>query len=109
MRSDIVVIAGIASQDSAQMGLAANDDMIQALATDRPDQPFGKAILPGSGRCNRLVTDAHGAQSARDDRAVDAIPVPDHATRSLVPGECLSYLTRDPFGGRMCRDIDPDE
>jgi hypothetical protein len=34
------------SQDSAQMGLAENDDMIQALAADRPDQPFGKPILP---------------------------------------------------------------
>jgi hypothetical protein len=28
------------------MGLAENDDMIQALAADRPDQPLGKAILP---------------------------------------------------------------
>ena len=27
------------------MGLAKNDDMIQALAADRPDQPFDKAIL----------------------------------------------------------------
>jgi hypothetical protein len=41
MRSDIVVIAGIASQDSAQTGLAENDDMIQALAADRPDQRLG--------------------------------------------------------------------
>jgi hypothetical protein len=28
------------------MRLAKNDEMIQALAADRPDQPFGKAILP---------------------------------------------------------------
>ena len=28
------------------MGLAESDDMIQALAADRADQPFGKAILP---------------------------------------------------------------
>jgi hypothetical protein len=28
------------------MGLAENDDMIQALAADRPDQPFGKTVLP---------------------------------------------------------------
>jgi hypothetical protein len=28
------------------MGLAENDHVIQALAADRPDQPFGKAILP---------------------------------------------------------------
>ena len=28
------------------MGLAENDDMIQAVAAVGPDQPFGKAILP---------------------------------------------------------------
>jgi hypothetical protein len=28
------------------MDLAENDDVIQALAADRSDQPFGNAILP---------------------------------------------------------------
>jgi hypothetical protein len=28
------------------MRLTKNDDVIQALAADRPDQPFGEAILP---------------------------------------------------------------
>jgi hypothetical protein len=28
------------------MSLAENDDVIQALAADRPDQPSGDAILP---------------------------------------------------------------
>jgi hypothetical protein len=37
------------------MRLTKNDDMIQALAADRPDQPFGKAILPRRGWCGRLV------------------------------------------------------
>jgi hypothetical protein len=59
--------------------------------------------------CHRLVPDTHGTQSACDDCAVNVIPVPDHVARSLVPGECLRYLKRDPFGGRMCRDVDPDE
>jgi hypothetical protein len=36
------------------MRLTENDDMIQALAADRPDQPFGKAILPRRGWCNWL-------------------------------------------------------
>jgi hypothetical protein len=30
------------------MGLTENDDMIQALAADRPDQPFGQAIVKSS-------------------------------------------------------------
>jgi hypothetical protein len=28
------------------MHLTKNDDMIQALTPDRPDQPFGEGILP---------------------------------------------------------------
>ena len=43
--SDLVVIAGIGFQDSAQMRLAQDDEMIHGLAPDRADQPFGKAIL----------------------------------------------------------------
>src|SRR5258708_12669168 len=70
------------------MFLAQDNDVVQTLAPDRSDQPFGKAILPGT-------------QSACDDRTVDAIPVPDHVARSLVPGECLRYLTRDPHPTRL--------
>jgi hypothetical protein len=29
------------------MRFAPDDDMIETLVTDRSDQPFGKAILPG--------------------------------------------------------------
>ena len=60
-------------------------------------------------RCNRLVPDAHGTQSACDGHTVDAIPVPDHVAGGIVPGECLRDLSCNPFGGRMCRDVDPDK
>ena len=46
MRSDVVVIASIVSQDSTQMYLAHDNDVVQTLTPDRSDQPFGKAILP---------------------------------------------------------------
>jgi hypothetical protein len=36
------------------MRLTQDDDMIQTLAPDRSDQPFGKAILPRRGRRGRL-------------------------------------------------------
>jgi hypothetical protein len=38
------------------MRLTKNDDVIQALAADRPDQPFGKAVLPRRGWCGRAST-----------------------------------------------------
>src|SRR3990170_2967320 len=109
MRSDVVVIASIGSQDSAQMCLAQDDEMIHTLAPDRSDQPFGKAILPRRGWCSRLVPDAHGAQSACDDGAVDPIPIANEVLRGILPRKCLRYLTRNPFCRRLCRDVDPDE
>ena len=89
------------------MRLAQDNDVVRTRRIDsisRSAKPFCQG-----GRSNRLVPDAHGAQPACDDGAVDPIVVPDHVARSLVPGECLRYLTCDPFGGWMCRDVDPDK
>src|SRR5260370_35809739 len=109
VRSDEIVIAGVGFQDATQMHLAQDNDVVNTLTPDRSDQPFDKAILPGRGWCNRLVPNARGAQSAGDDAAVDPIAVPDHITRSLIPRKCLRYLTCNPFCGRICCDVDPDE
>jgi hypothetical protein len=48
-------------------------------------------------------------RGACDDHTVDAIPVSDHIARSLVTGECLCDLSRNPISGRMCCDVDPDK
>src|SRR4030088_2742225 len=109
MCSNFVVIASIGSQDSAQMCLAQDNDVVHTFTPDRSDQPFGKAILPGRGWCGRLVPDAHGAQSARDDGAINAIPIADEVVRSLIPRKCFHYLTCNPFFRRICCDVDLDE
>src|ERR1700686_4396308 len=71
--------------------------------------PISRSAKPGRGWCGRLVPDAHGAQSARDDAAIDPVAIADEVVRSLIPGKCLRYLTCNPFGRRMCCDVDPDE
>src|SRR5467141_1718697 len=109
MCSNFVVIASIGSQDSAQMHLAQDNDVVHTFTPDRSDQPFGKAILPRRGWCGRLVPNAHGAQSARDDAAIDPVAIADEVVRSLIPRKCLRYLTCNPFGRRICCDVDPDE
>jgi len=108
-RERMTPVLRVGFQDPAQMRLAQNDDVIQTLTPDRSDQPFSKAILPRRGWCNRFVPNAHRPQSACYDRTVDAIPVADHVVRGFIPGECFCDLTRNPFRGRMCRDVDPDE
>jgi hypothetical protein len=109
MRSDVIVIDGIGSQDPAQMRLAQDDKMVQALALDRADQPFGKAILQRRRRRDRLVPNAHGADSACDNGAVDAIPIADQIARRLIPRERLGQLARNPFSHRICCNVDPNQ
>ena len=91
------------------MHLAQDNDVVHTLTPDRSDQPLGEAILPRRGGRNRLIPDAHGAQSACDDRTIDAIPVAEHVARSFIPRECFGDLARNPFRGRMCCDADPDQ
>jgi hypothetical protein len=47
VRSNAVVIISVGFQNSAQMRLAQDNNVVQTLAPDRSDQPFGEAILPG--------------------------------------------------------------
>src|SRR6202171_801932 len=109
MRSDVVVVACVRSQNLAQMHLAQDNDVVHTFTPDRSDQPFGKAILPRRGWCGRFVPDAHGAQSACDDAAIDPVPIADEVARSLIPRKCLRYLTCNLFCRRICCDVDPDE
>src|SRR6202011_3678971 len=101
MRSNAVVIGRIVFQNPAQMILAQDNNVVQTLAPDRSDQPFGKAILPRRGWCSGLVPDPHGSQSACDDAAIDPIPIADEVARSLIPRKCLRYLTCNPFCCRL--------
>src|SRR5258708_1237977 len=109
MCSEAVIIVRIGSEDSAQMNLAQDNDVVQALTSDRSDQPFGKAILPGRGWCGGLVPDAHGAQPACHNGTIDAIPVTDHVARSFVPRECFCDLACNPLGCRVGCDVDAHE
>ena len=59
MSPQLIIISGILRQYPAQVRFAPNNRMVDALASDRTDQPFG-AVLPRRARGDRLVTDAHG-------------------------------------------------
>src|ERR1700730_3099948 len=109
MRSDAIVIASVRFQNSTQMSLTRENDVVQPLPPDRSDQPFGKAILPGRGWCNRFVPNAHGSQSACDDGAIDPIAIADHVTRGTVPRKSLADLACDPLRRRVGCEVDPDE
>jgi hypothetical protein len=57
MSPQLVIIGGILWQ------------MVDALASDRSDQPFCEAVLPRRARGDGLVTNAHGTKPAFDEHA----------------------------------------
>ena len=46
MRSEFIVIAGVVSEDSTQVGVAEDDDVIEAFPADRADQSLRMPVLP---------------------------------------------------------------
>jgi hypothetical protein len=46
MRSELIVIAGVVSKDSTQVGVAEDDDVIEAFPPDRADQSLRMPVLP---------------------------------------------------------------
>ena len=45
VRSEFVVIGGVGREDPAQMGLAEDDDVIEAFPADRTDQSLRMPVL----------------------------------------------------------------
>jgi hypothetical protein len=57
------------------MSLTRDNDVVQTLALDRSDQPFGKPILPRWRPCNLFVPNAHDSQWACEHGAIDPIAI----------------------------------
>ena len=83
--------------------------MVEALASDRSDQPFNMTVLPRRAWRDRPVSNAHGSQPACDRGTIGRVTVSDEIARCFVPRECFGDLPGDPLGGRICGDIGPDE
>jgi hypothetical protein len=62
------------------MGLAQNDDVIEALAADGADDPFGARVLPRCSGSDDHVANSHVGQTAGDALAVDGIPIAEEST-----------------------------
>ena len=65
MRPDTVVVAGIGLEHLSQVGLAKDDNVIQAFSSDRADEPFDMSILPGRTRGSWSVPNSHGRETSR--------------------------------------------
>ena len=73
MRSHLVIVDGIFRKDSAKVLCIERDQMIRALAPDRPDQAFNISVLPGRAERGGPVPDAQGTKPPGEKFAVDRV------------------------------------
>jgi hypothetical protein len=109
MRADAIVVGRVIGQQIAKVAFSQHHDMVEALASDRSNQPCNVTVLPRRAGRDRPISNTHASQPARDRSAMGGVAVTDEITRSLIPRECVGDLSGDPLGGRICGDIGPDE
>jgi len=101
MSSALIVIPLIRAQQIAKMRLAEDNDMVEAITSDRADEPLRISILPWRAWRDRPIPNAHRPHALNEPGAVNTVPITDHVSRRIPPAKRLSDLLRNPFGGRM--------
>src|SRR4029450_9391438 len=73
-----VVVGTVGPSESAEMGLAQDEAMIQALAAKGADDSLDKRVLPGCARGGEDLADPHPLDSSRELVAVDRVAIAQH-------------------------------
>jgi hypothetical protein len=100
MNARFIIISGKLAQDPAQVRLPEHDHVVETFPSDRADQSLDVRVLPRRLGRDRLVPNAHGAQTLHEERAIRSVPVPNKVMRCTVPGERLGGLARNPLRSR---------
>jgi hypothetical protein len=84
IRSHLVIIDGIFRKASAKVIRVERDQMVSALAPDRPDQGFGISVLPGRAERGGPVPDAHCSHPSLERAAKCSVVVTDSPSHRRV-------------------------
>src|SRR5207247_579932 len=97
--SHFVIIGRIFCKNSSKVLCVENDQMVKTFASDRPDQAFNIAVLPGRAERGGPVPNAHRSDASLECDAKCSVIVADEIFRCAVPGEWFGNLARQP----LCR------
>jgi hypothetical protein len=82
-----VVVREVACRDAPQVPFAQNENMIQALAPNRADEPLREGILPRAVGCREDLRDAHALYTMPELLAVDAVAIAEEIGRPVSFGK----------------------
>lgn len=101
-----VVIGDIRGEHSPEMLVIQDDDMIEYIATDTPDEPLAVRILPGTTRGALHFFHAYILDAVLERHTVDRVLIPEEISWCRVPGKRLNDLLGRPDRGWMFGHID---
>ncbi len=89
MGAATIVILGVGTECTAQVGLAENDQMVQTFPSDRADQPLNIGVLSRRTWCRRTIPDVHGSDPSLEHLSVGAIAISNEVGGRRVPRKSL--------------------
>ena len=104
-----MVIDEITGEDVAEVSLAEDEHMIQALPADRADEPLRERVLPRAPRRRENLVDAYALHAAPKWLTVDAIAVAEEIGRCRLVGEGVDDLLTGPDSGGVLGDVEVDD
>jgi hypothetical protein len=101
MSSYAVVVREVAGQETAEMVLVEDKDMIQTLAPDGADEPLHEGALPRAVGRRKHFTDPHPLHALPERLAVDGVAIAEEIGRRGLFWEGVDDLLGSPVGGGM--------
>jgi hypothetical protein len=107
MRAGVVVVGNVVLEDAPKMRFSENDQVIDALASNRPDDSLSVRVLPGGSRSGDNLSYAHSLNSCTEGGSIDRIAVAQEiAGNQGVARKGLDHLLYRPLGSWMRSDVE---
>ena len=109
MGARLMVVGEVAGQDAAEVSLAENEHVIQALAPDRADEPLRERVLPWALRRREDLLDPHALHAVPELLTVDLVTIAEEIGRRGLVREGVHDLLGGPGGGGVLGDVEVDD
>ena len=87
-----VVVGEVRPQETTQMSVIENEEMVEALSSNRADDPLCEGILPGRAGGGEDLASSHTLDSPRELLAVDRVSITEQEPGNRIVRECLDDL-----------------
>ena len=88
------------------MPIIEHDDVVDALSSDRSNEPLDIRILPRTSPGRHDLLDAHVLDAVLEHATVDTIAIAHEVAWHMAPRKRLYDLLRRPCGGRVRRHVE---